>query len=73
MDKQLGFEFVTIYVTDGIGNGTTSVPKSFLCYELDKGLKSDLVLWTSISSFQEFTNKSQRRELNSIYCVGVVV
>ena len=42
MDKQLGFEFVTIYVTDGIVNGTTSVP--FLCYELDKGLKSDLVL-----------------------------
>ena len=47
-----------INVTDGI------VPNSVLHYELD--LNSDLVLCTFWSSFQEFPNKSQRRDLNNL-------
>ena len=37
---QLVFQF---HVTDGIVNGASSLPKSVLPYESDKGLNSDLV------------------------------
>ena len=53
-------------------NGATSIPKSVLLYELDKGLYFDLVLCTFLNPLSKNSQKSKTR-VKQFYCVGVVV
>ena len=50
-------------------NGATSITKSVLRFDLDKGLNSDLELKLLFSLSKMSANKSRRRELNNFYCV----
>ena len=52
--------------------GATSVPKSVLQYEMDKGLNSILELKLLFPLSKMSPNKSRKRELNNFYCVVVV-
>ena len=53
-------------------NGATSVPKSVLRYEMNKGLNSNLKLKLLFPLSKMSPNKSRKRELNNFYCVVVV-